>query len=334
MKILTYSSKDFEIPFLEKSNNEVHHVKYIPDHLTSKTAALAMGFDAICISPADDGSTMVLERLKDFNIKYIVLRSTGYDNINLTTAQKLNIKVANAAGYSPITIAEHGIALLLAIKRKLIQANQQVNTYNFSLSNLVGTNLNQKTVGVIGTGRIGKALTKILYGFGCTIVGHDIQEDKELVEQYDMKYMDLENICRQSDIFFLSTPLNTQTYHLINKSCIDLMKKEVIIVNIARGAIVDTKDIITALISKKIAAYAADVYEYEQGVFFYDRSKNKPDDTVLKQLIDLPNVLLTAHQAFATKEALTTIADTTFYTINCWDQNKPSIHELTPMLVR
>ncbi|MBQ4820936.1 2-hydroxyacid dehydrogenase [Aquimarina sp. MMG016] len=333
MKILIYSAKDFEIPFLEKANNDIHQLKYIPERLTAETARLAIGFDAISIFSADDASSVVLEKLKDFGIKYIALRSTGYDNVNLKTAKKIGIQVANAAGYSPEAIAEHAVALLLALNRKLILANQQVSSYNFSLSNLVGFDINKKTVGIIGTGRIGKVIARILHGFNCRIIANDIYEDKKLIEEYDTKYTDLENLCQQSDIIFLSTPLNSETHHLIDADLLQYVKKDVIIINIARGGIVNTKDIIQALELKRIAAYGTDVYDNESEVFFYDRSTNKPKDLQLQKLIELPNVLLTPHQAFATKEALTNIADTTFYNINCWQKKVPSKNELTLELV-
>lgn len=334
MKILIYSAKDFEIPFLEKANNEKHQIKYVPERLTPKTAELALGFDAISIFSADDGSSMVLERLKEFGVKYIALRSTGYDNVNINTAKKLGIKVANAAGYSPQTIAEHAVALLLALSRKLISSNAQVSTCNFSLSHLVGFDINKKTVGIIGTGRIGKTIARIMHGFNCDIIGHDIYEDKKLEEKYQVSYMNLDNLCKQSDIIFLCTPLNNQTHHLIDMHRIQQMKKEAILINIARGALVHTQDVLQALASKSIAGYGTDVYEHESGIFFYDHSENKLKDKTLQQLLDLPNVILTPHQAFATQEALTTIAETTIYNINCWLQNEPGKNELTLELVR
>lgn len=333
MKILIYSAKDFEIPFLERANNEVHQVKYIPERLTAKTAILAMGFDAISIFSADIASSEVLERLKGFGINYIALRSTGYDNINLTTAKKLGIKVANAAGYSPHAIAEHAVSLLLALNRNLIRANEQVHTYNFSLSNLVGFDLHKKTVGIVGVGRIGKTIAKIMHGFGCEILANDLYKNEEAEKNYQISYTDLEYLCKESDVIFLCIPLNSQTHHLIDVNYIQHMKKEVILINIARGAIVNTKDVLQALESNKISGYGADVYEEESGIFFYDHSKDKPEDELLKRLIEQPNVLLTPHQAFATKEALMTIAATTFYNVNCWQQNIPSKNELTLELV-
>ncbi len=333
MKILIYSAKDFEIPFLEKVNNEMHHIKYIAERLTTKTAHLALGFDVVSIFSADDASSIVLERLKDFGVCYIALRSTGYDNINLTKAKKLGLKVANAGGYSPHAIAEHAVGLLLAINHKLIPSHLQVNKYNFSLSNLVGFDLYKKTAGIIGTGRIGKVIAKIMHGFDCDIIANDIYEDNGLKTKYNATYTNLEHIYKKSDIIFLCTPLTTQTHHMIDSNAIGHMKKNVVLINIARGAVVNTKDIVKALESKGIAGYGTDVYEHESGIFFYDHSKNKSKDDLLQKLIDLPNVLITPHQAFATHEALTKIAEATFYNINCWENNQESKNGLTLELV-
>jgi len=333
MKILIYSAKDFEIPFLEKANKDIYQIKYIPERLTSKTAMLSLGFDVISIFSADDASSKVLELLYDFGVQHITLRSAGYDNINLKTAQKLGIKVANVPEYSPNAIAEHAVALLLALNRKVILSNQQVSNYNFSLSNLVGFDLNNKTVGIIGTGNIGKIIAKILHGFGCKVIANDIDKDQNFAKQYNISYVTLSELSQKSDIIMLSVPLNSQTHYMINANLIQLMKREVFIINIARGAIVNTAELLEALKWNRIAAYGADVYEYEHNLFFYDHSKTKPNDTLLQQLIDLPNVLITPHQAFATEEALTNIGQTTMYNINCWQQNKTSMNELTRELV-
>lgn len=328
MKVLIYSAKDFEIPFLEKANKDVAQIKYIPERLTLDTANLAIGFDVVSIFSADDGSSKVIERLKDFGVRYIALRSTGYDNVNLAFAKKLGIKVANAAGYSPRTIAEHAVALLLAINRKLILSDQQVQNYNFSLNHLIGFEIYNKTVGIIGMGRIGKAIAQIMNGFGSTLIANDLDEDEEIKTSYKVTYTGLENVCKQSDIIFLSVPLNSHTHHLIDKEVLQYMNKNTILVNVARGAVVHTQDILQALKNKEIAAYGTDVYEYENGVFFYDHSKTKLNDQLLEELISLPNVLITPHQAFATQEALTSIAEATFYNISCWSNKQSSKNEL------
>ncbi|KAA1242723.1 2-hydroxyacid dehydrogenase [Aquimarina sp. RZ0] len=331
MKILIYSAKDFEIPFLEKANNDVCHIKYVKERLTSKTAMMSLGFDIISIFSADDASSKVLELLKDFGIEYITLRSAGYDNINLKTAQRLGIKVGYTPEYSPHAIAEHAVALLLALNRKLITANHQVHSYNFSLSNLVGFDLKGKTVGIIGMGSVGKVIAKILHGFGCRILAYDLIRDEKFARQYGVTYLTISDICIQSDVLMLSIPLTTETSHMIHAERIQLMKRTAFIINVARGAVVNTLDIIDALKKKQIAAYGSDVYEYESGIFFYDHSVDKLDDDLLQQLIDFPNVLITPHQAFATAEALTNIAETTFHNINCWKQNEASPFELIPV---
>ncbi|GAA0731371.1 2-hydroxyacid dehydrogenase [Aquimarina litoralis] len=332
MKVLIYSAKDFEIPFLEQSNKDQFHIKYSKERLTEDTAVLALGFDVVSIFSADDCSSSVLERLRDFGIRYITLRSSGYDNINLKTASRLGIRVANAAGYSPHAIAEHAITLLLSLNRKIIMANQQVHNYNFLLDDLIGFDLNQKTVGIIGTGRIGKVIAKIMNGFGCQIIANDLIEDPDLVENDKVTYYKLEELLQQSDILFLSTPLTSETHHLIRTETIEYMKRNLILINVARGGIVRTEDIIKALELKKIAAYGSDVYEYENRVFFYDRSQNHPNDPLLQELIDLPNSLITPHQAFATKEALHNIAKTTFDNIQSWQNGGIPQNELTPVL--
>ncbi len=334
MKILIYSAKDFEIPFLEKENNDQFQIKYIPDRLSADTVQLALGFDVVSIFSADDGSSKVLEQLKSFGVKYITLRSTGYDNVNLYKANKLGLKVANAAGYSPYAIAEHAFTLLLTLNRKILKAHEQVQNYNFSLSNLVGFDLNNKTVGIIGTGRIGKVIAKIASGFGCNIIANDLYEDKNLIYNYQVIYSDLAQLAKQSDVVFLCVPLTSQTHHLIDAKIIGYMKRSAILINVARGRVVHTKDIIKALELKSIAAYGADVYENENGIFFYNHSKDKLKDNILQKLISLPNTLITPHQAFATNEALTNIAKATFDAIRSWSHGKRAQNELTMNLVR
>lgn len=328
MKILIYSTKDFEIPFLEKANNDRFQIKYVPERLTTKTASLAIGFDAVSIFSADDGSSQVLERLKGFGVRYITLRSAGYDNVNLKTAKKLGIRVANAAGYSPNAIAEHAITLLLTLNRKILDAHQQVHKNNFLLSNLVSNELYQKKVGVVGTGNIGSCIAKIMKGFGCTIIANDLYENENLVNAHGVRYTDLINLVQQSDVIFLCVPLTSNTHHLIDANVISQMKPNAILINVARGAVVNTIELIDALTSKKNMAYGADVYEYENGVFFYDHSNNSRIDELLQKLINLPNTLITPHQGFATTEALTTIAKMVFDNIDSWNVGKTPKNEL------
>jgi D-lactate dehydrogenase len=328
MKVLVYSSKAFEIPYLESANKGKHKLTFINDALSSETAIKAIGFDAISIFSSDNASNIVLEKLNDFGVKFITLRSVGHDNINLFTAKSLDIKVANVPAYSPNAIAEHAVALLMALNRKLHLSNERVKKFNFDLNNLVGFDLNNKTVGILGTGKIGSVMTKIMQGFGCKLLGFDINPNKLLPVQYHLKYVTLEELCKEADIISIHLPLNAETHHLIDKKLIDVMKPNCIIINTARGAIIKTDDMVKGLEEEHILGLAMDVYEYESGVFFKDCSLNIPKDNMLIKLNALPNVLITGHQAFLTDEALTNIADTTIYNLNCWSENIQTENEL------
>ncbi|WP_242131866.1 2-hydroxyacid dehydrogenase [Aestuariivivens marinum] len=333
MKILNYSTKAFEVPYLEKANNRKHKLTFIDDALTTDTAMKAIGYQAVSLFASDNASNIVLEKLKDFGIKYITLRSVGYDNVNLSTAYKLNLKVANVPSFSPNAIAEHAVTLLLALNRKLILSNERVKKFNFDLNNLTGFDLNNKMVGIIGTGKIGSVMTKIMHGFGCNLLGFDAAPNTSLTSQYHLKYVSLETLCKASDIISIHLPLNTDTHHLIDKKIISLMKPNCIIINTARGAIINTLDVIEALVNKNISGLGMDVYEHERKVFFKDSSLDIPKDDLLIKLNALPHVLLSGHQAFLTDEALNNIAETTIYNLDCWSNNISSENELTYNLI-
>ena len=328
MKVLVYSAKDFEIKNLEKLNGNKHKLKFVPDVLNSTTAVMAAGYDAISIFSNDDASLVVLEILWDLGVKYITLRSTGYNNVSVKSAKRIGFKVAYAPEYSPNGIAEHTIGMLLALNRKLVQADAQVKRYNFTLDNLMGFDLNGKTVGIFGTGRIGSILVKIFHAFGCKVVANDLKRNHYLESHYDLEYLPLEELCRRSDVISINAPLNYETHHIFYEPLFMAMKEGAILINTARGGIVKTEDVIDALKSGHLGGYATDVYEHERGVFFKDNSKNGINDEVLKELIALPNVLLTPHQAFATKEALFRIAETTIYNLDCWEEGKTCKNEL------
>ena len=329
MKVLVFSAKKFEIPYLESANKRKHKLTFIDDALSSETAMKAIGFDGISIFSADDASDLVIEKLKDFKIKFISLRSVGYDNVNLNTASRLKIKVAHVPSYSPNAIAEHAVALLLALNRKLIESSQRVKRRNFDLNHLTGVDLNNKTMGIIGTGRIGSVMAKIMHGFGCKLMGHDIEVNNELVEKYNMQYMSLKDLCKGSDIISLHVPLNTNTHHLIDKYLIEKMKEGVMIINTARGAVLNTEHVINGLKDNIIGALGIDVYENEKRLFFKDHSYEYPNDDIIIKLNAIPNVLITGHHAFLTDEALTNIAETTIYNIDCWNEGKKTENELT-----
>ncbi|MDE0599900.1 2-hydroxyacid dehydrogenase [Dokdonia genika] len=333
MKTLIYSSKDFEIPFLENENSGFHELKFIPERLTTHTAYMAIGFEAVSIFSADDASSNVLEKLKDFGVKHITLRSAGYDNVNLRAAKRLKIKVANAPDYSPNAVAEHAVALLQTLNRKITLSRKQTQNYNFTLSNLVGFDLVGKTVGIIGTGKIGSVIVQIMNGYGCDVLATDPFKNKDLIEANSVKYVDVTLLCEQSDIIFLSVPLNKDTYQCIDKSKLDLMKKNTLLINVARGAVVHTQDVVDSVITNQIAGYATDVYDKESGVFFYDRSKDQPQDVALKILLNHDRILLTPHQAFATQEALQNIAKTTISNLKHWQEGQEPKTTLHPFEV-
>ena len=328
MKLLVYSAKDFEVPFLKKANNNNHKVTYLKEALDSDTATKAVGFEAISIFSGDDASSIVLEKLWDLGVRHITIRSSGHNNINLKYAKRFGFKVANAPDYSPHAIAEHAIALLLALIRKLILANIQVHKYNFLQDDLMGFNLHGKKVGIVGTGRTGSIMAKIMHGFGCKILANDLEPDYDLIELCDVTYTSLEDVCKQSDIISLHIPLSYDNYYLINQDKLGMMKKGAILINTARGAIVETDALIKSIENKHLGGYCTDVYEKEKGIFFKDNSKNGIKDERLKKLLSFSNVLLTPHQAFVTKEALVSIAKITFENMDCWAEGKTSNNEL------
>ncbi len=297
--------------------------------LSLDTANFAKGFEAISIFTADDCSATLLEELYRLGVRYIATRATGHDNIDLSIATELGITVANVPAYSPYAIAEHTVSLILALNRKLLVAEKQIHKNDFTTTNLIGFDLNGKTVGIIGVGRIGAALAKIMHGFGCKLLGFDKEENGCLKQQYGLEYVGLETLCKGSDIISIHTGLSPQTKYLINKNMIDLMRPGTMLINTGRGACVNTADVIVGLETGKLGYFGADVYEGEKGIFFNDLTNVELDDVILKKLLAMPNVIITPHQAFATKEALANIADATFYNVSCWLHKQVSLFELT-----
>lgn len=329
MKILFYSTKDFEKPYLETCNTQKHIISFTPEPLSITTVEMAKNYDVVSIFTNDDASAPLLKALSAIGVKFIALRADGFDNIDIDAANELGITVANVPDYSPNAIAEHAVLLMLALNRKIVLAEDQVKQKNFTLDKLVGFDLNEKTVGVIGTGRIGKIVCRILHGFGCTIIAYDPDPDQSLRNKYDVHYVALGTVYSLSDIITLHLPLNRETVHMINESTIAQMQRGVMIINTARGAIVNTSEILAALETGKVGYFGTDVYEKEKDVFFFDYSERALEDVTLDRLIKHPNVLVTPHQAFATSEALTNIAITTFQSIDAWTKDEVSPSELT-----
>ncbi len=329
MKVAIYSTKKYERVYLEKANRDKHDFLFLEESLSAQTAELAKGCAAVCIFTNDDAGKESLQSLAKVGVTSISTRAAGYDNIDLQEAESLGIQVAHVPEYSPYAIAEHTIAMILSMNRKIVQADKQVKNYNFALNDLIGFDLHGKTVGIVGLGKIGSIVAKILHGFGCQLLGYDVKENKELTAAYGLEYVSLGKLCKQSDIITLHAPLNDHTHYLINKSNLQLMKKGVMIVNTGRGGLINTTDALEALKEEKIGYLGLDVYEKEKGLFFYDHSHEQPKDDLFAQLLSYPNVLITGHQAFLTETALGNIADTTVHNLDCFQKGNRSIHALT-----
>lgn len=328
MKTTVFSTHKFEESYLITANDNQHELKLLEVRLSEHTVPLAKGTEAISLFTGDDASADVLEKLGAFGVKYIALRSAGYNHVDMEKAYELNIKVARVPAYSPYAIAEHTVALILALNRKLIKANNRVREQNFSLNGLIGFDLNGKTVGVMGTGKIGAILVKILHGFGCKILAYDVNKDDGLIEKFGVRYTDCKSLCSESDIISLHVPLTPDTKHLINSHQIANMKRGAMLINTSRGGLVDTKAMIKGLKTGQVGYFGMDVYEEEEGLFFEDHSDEILQDDVIARLMTFNNVLITSHQAFLTDTALTNIADTTIYNLDCFEKQIDSGNEV------
>jgi D-lactate dehydrogenase len=328
MKLAIFSTKPYERKYLESANQGKHELFFFEEALSLDTVYKANGCDAISIFTNDDGSAEVLEFIRKLNIRSIAIRAAGYDNVDLKKATELSFKVANVPDYSPYSIAEHTAMLILALNRKVVQADRKIKDYNFLLDDLIGFDLNGRTVGIIGVGKIGGILAKIMNGFGCKVLGYDIKENQEYVEKYNLKYVSLDALYQKSDIISLHAPLNEHTKYLINKASLAKMKDGVMIVNTGRGGLINTVDAIEALKTGKIGYLGLDVYEKEKGLFFFNHSSDLLQDDVFARLLTFKNVVITGHQAFLTENALKNIADTTIYNIDSWQYGNRSQNEL------
>lgn len=329
MKTAIFSSHKFEKPFLIQSNKAGHELLFFDMRLTQHTASFAKGCEVVSLFVSDDASAPVLDILFDLGIKYIVLRSAGFNNVDLNRANELGIRIARVPSYSPYAVAEHAVALMLALNRKLIHAHNRIAEMNFSLDGLTGFDMEGKTAGIIGTGKIGAIAARILHGFGCRLLAFDKHENEEIKQKYQVEYTDCMSLCKQSDIITLHVPLNEQTKHLINKSCIDCMKQGVMLINTSRGGLVNTKDVIQALKNGRIGYFGMDVYEEEEGLFFEDHSEDILQDDTIARLMTFQNVLITSHQAFLTGTALKNIAETTMFNLDCFEKNISCENEVT-----
>lgn len=299
------------------------HIHYFESKLNENTAPLAKGYDVVCAFVNDHITKDVIERLYEDGVRLIAMRCAGYNNIDFKSAFG-KIHVVRVPAYSPYAVAEHAMALLLSVVRQIHHAYVRTREFNFSLNGLVGFDLHGKTVGVVGTGKIGKIFIQICKGFGMKTLAYDPYPDKNL----DVEYCSFEEICKRSDIISLHCPLTPESEHLINKETIGLMKPGVVLVNTSRGGLVDSQALLEGIKSRKIGSAALDVYEEEGELFYEDRSATLFDDDTLMLLIAMPNVLVTSHQAFLTEEALRNIAQTTLESIGEFAEGKVMPNEI------
>ena len=312
IKLAMFSSKKNDIDYFNLANDKgKFEITYFEEKLDPKTAHMASGFDAISVFTNDIVDEKVIDVLKNKGVEFIALRCAGHNNVSLSAAHS-KIPVANVPSYSPYSVAEHAMAMLLTSARHIHKAYNRTKAFNFSLDGLVGYELRGKTVGVIGAGKIGKEFIKICQGFGMNVIAYDKFPDTSS----KIKFVDKEELFRESDIISIHCPLDNYSRHIINKNSISKMKKGVVIINTSRGGLIDTDALLDALISGKIKAACLDVYEEEGDVFFQDLSDIIVKDDILARLITLPNVIITSHQAFLTEEALTNIASTTLKNIS------------------
>lgn len=326
MKTAFFSTKPYDKEYFEKQNKD-HKLTFFEVSLNESSVKLAQGFDAICVFVNDKVNAAVIDKLADFGIKLIALRCAGFNNIDLIATKKANMSVVRVPAYSPHAVAEHAVALILTLNRKTHKAYNRVREGNFSLEKLIGFDLFQKTVGVIGTGKIGEAFARIMLGFGCNVLAYDIFENQEL-STIGVKYCSLNEVFEQSDVISLHCPLTEKTRHLVDNQAIAKMKIGSMLINTSRGALIDTPAVINALKSKKLGYLGLDVYEQEANIFFNDLSEEILVDDLLARLMSFPNVLITSHQGFLTEEALTQIAVVTLNNITAFEQGKKSGNEV------
>ncbi len=309
MKIAFYDAKNYDIQWFSNVGSDIKF-KFFETKLNIDTVKLASGFDGVCVFVNDTLNAEVIEELCKLDIKVIALRCAGYNNIDFK-ALAGRIPVVHVPAYSPYAVAEHAMAMLLTSVRRVHKAYIRTKDFNFSLSGLTGFDLHGKTVGIIGTGKIGRVFIDICKGFGMKVIAYDKYPNSEI----NVDYVELETIFTQSDIISLHCPLTPETHHIIDKKSIEKMKKGVMIINTSRGALIDAEALVEGIKSRKVGGACLDVYEEESDFFFEDFSGHIVDDDTLARLISMPNVIVTSHQAFLTNEALENIAETTVQNI-------------------
>jgi D-lactate dehydrogenase len=328
MKVAVFGTKAYDRQFLEAaSSHSQHELVYFEPRLNRDTAILAAGFPAVCVFVHDQVDGPTLEMLASRGTRLVALRCAGFNNVDLKAAADLGITVVRVPAYSPYGVAEHAVGLILSLNRKIHRAYNRVREGNFALDGLLGFNLHGRTVGIIGTGKIGLIFGQIMKGFGCQLLAYDVYHNPEC-EALGAKYVELSELLANSDIISLHCPLTAETHHLIDAKAIEQMKSGMMLINTSRGGLIDATAVTEGLKSGKVGSVGLDVYEHESDLFFEDLSDEIIQDDIFQRLITFPNVLITGHQAFFTEEALHNIADTTLANITDIEQGRPCANEI------
>jgi len=329
MKIALFDTHRYERDAFAQANGTFGHaLTFFEPRLLRDTASLAHGFPVVCSFVNDRLDADTLAVLRDGGVRLVALRSAGYNHVDLRAAAEIGLPVVRVPEYSPYAVAEHAVALLLALNRKIHRAWARVREANFSLDGLVGFDLHGKTFGVVGTGRIGSVAARIMHGFGCRLLGFDPRPNEALAAELGLRYVDLATLEREADVVSLHVPLTPATHHLIDAEALERMKPGVVLINTGRGALVDTRALIDGLKRGHVGAAGLDVYEEEEAVFFRDLSDRVLQDDVLARLLTFPNVLITSHQGFLTREALARIAETTLGNVAVFERGEPLRNEV------
>jgi len=327
-KIAFFDAKPYDISSFDQLNTSFQYdIKYYKGHLNQNNLVLTQGADAVCIFVNDIADAGIIEGLVANGVKLLALRCAGYNNVDLAAA-KGKLTVVRVPAYSPYAVAEYAVALMLSLNRKIHRASWRTRDGNFSLNGLMGFDMHEKTVGIIGTGKIAKILIQILKGFGMNILAYDLYPDYAFAKQHHFTYTTLDELYRNSDIISLHCPLTEKTKYMINDISICKMKDNVMIINTGRGALIHTNALIEGLKNKKMAAAGLDVYEEESEYFYEDKSDKIIDDDILARLLSFHNVIVTSHQAFFTQEALHNIAETTLLNVKAFMENLPLENEV------
>jgi D-lactate dehydrogenase len=328
VRVAMFSAKAYEQEtFADANVQHGHEIDSFENSLTARTAPLAAGVDAVCIFVNDTADREVLESLAALGVRHVALRCAGFNNVDLDAANALGITVVRVPAYSPNAVAEHTIALILSLNRRIYKSYNRVREGNFSLEGLVGFDLAGKTAGVVGTGRVGALVARLLWHFRCEVICADPVENPRVTE-LKIPYVGLDELWHRSDVISLNCPLTPETHHMVSEDVIGRLKPGAMLVNTGRGALIDTLAVIDGLKTGRIGSLALDVYEEEASLFFSDRSAEVLTDDVFARLLTFPNVLITAHQAFLTREALAAIADTTLNNLTDLEQGRPCPNQI------